>query len=34
MKLAQFVYIINSLNPIDFEQNLTVSKGKLAILGL
>ena len=32
MKLAQFVYINDSLNPIDFEKNLTISKGKIAIL--
>ena len=32
MKLAQFVYIINSLNPFDFEKNRTISRGKVAIL--
>ena len=31
MKLAQFIYIINGLNPIDFEINLTISKEKVAI---
>ena len=34
MNLAHFVYIINSFNPIDFEQNLTISEGKVAILSL
>ena len=34
VKLAQFVYIINSLNPIDFEQNLTRNKLQVAILSL
>ena len=28
MKLTQFIYIINSLNPIKFMQNLTISKEK------
>ena len=33
MKLAQVVYIINSLNPIDFEKKKKkISKGKVAIL--
>ena len=34
IKLAQFIYSINILNPIDFEKNLTISKGKVAILSL
>ena len=32
VKLEQFVYIINSLNPIDFEKYRTISKGNVAIL--
>ena len=32
VKVAQFVYIINSLNPVDFEKHQTMSKRKVAIL--
>ena len=32
MKLTHFIYIINSLKPNDFKQNLPISKGKVAIL--
>ena len=32
MKLAQFVYFSNSLNPIDFGKNWTISKGNVAVL--
>ena len=32
MKLTQFVHLINSFNPIDFEKNRTISQGKIAIL--
>ena len=32
VKLTQFVYLINSLNPIDFHKNLTIRIGKVAIL--
>ena len=31
MKLAEFVYLINNLNPIDFEKIPTKSMGKVAI---
>ena len=31
VKLAQFIYIINGLNTIDFEINLTISEEKIAI---
>ena len=36
VKLTQFVYLINSFNPIDLKKkpNLTISKGKVAILSL
>ena len=30
MKFAQFIYIINGLNPINFEINLAISKEKVA----
>ena len=33
-KLAQFIYIINGLNPIDFEINLPISKEKVAFCRL
>ena len=32
MKLTQFAYLINSLNSIDFQKNLTIIMGKVAIL--
>ena len=33
VKLSQFVHLINSFNPIDFEKkNQIISKGKVAIL--
>ena len=31
VKLAQFIYIMNGLETVDFEINLTVSKEKVAI---
>ena len=34
MKLAHFIYVINSFNPINFKQNLKMSKEKVAILSL
>ena len=32
VKLSQFVHVINSLNHIDFQNNLTISLGKVVIL--
>ena len=32
MKLARFIYIINSFNLIDFKQNLTISKGNFKFI--
>ena len=32
MKLTQYVNLISSSKPIDFEKNRTISKGKVAIL--
>ena len=31
VKLAQFIYIMNGLETVDFEINLTISKEKVAI---
>ena len=32
VKLTQFIYLINSFNPIDFQKNWKISMGKVAIL--
>ena len=34
MKLTQFVYPINSFNPIDFQKNQTIRMGRVAIFKL
>ena len=34
MKLAEFVYVVNSFNPIDLGKNMTNSMGKVAISSL